>query len=152
MVHNTMNRAGLKIPKNVWMFVEGPCGKFNRDITPASADDENTPYHSTRHHCVVLACRQYHDGFPLLHTQPIPKISVMICQHHAPFSQWSVSAARPSRRVRVVGGHGGDLRQSVCYVISSYDLTKTLVATSLSLADAGTFASQCVLDGSASLR
>ena len=96
MVHNTMNRAGMKIPKSVWMFVEGPCGKFNRDITPASADDENTPYHSTRHHCVVLACRQYDDGFPLLHTQPIPKISVMICQHHAPFSRWSVSAARPS--------------------------------------------------------
>ena len=109
------------------MFVEGPCGKFNRDVTPASvsADDENTLYHTTRHHNVVLACPQNEYGFPLLLTQPTPKFSVMISQHHAPFSRRSVWC------VRVGTEESGG---SVCYVISSYDLTKTLVATSRWLA------------------
>ena len=138
---------GLKIPRSVWMVVGRPCGKFNRDIIPAAADDGNTPRQTPlRSTSACPECDQ--NVFLYYSTQPTPTFSVIICQHHAPFPRWSVSAAR---RVRVVGlvGHGAEGSPSVCYVISSYDLTKTLVATSSS---AGNFASQCVLDGSASLR
>ena len=108
----TINQAGLKIPRRVWMFVRRPCGKFNRDIIPAAADDGNTPCHTTRHHNVALAYPQNEYGFSLLLTQPTPKFSLITCQHHAPFPRWSVSAAR---RVRVVGlvGHGAEGSPSV---------------------------------------